>query len=199
MVNGVVCQSHDMKRPYPHAPVYVDGWRKTNDSAWVKCLSQPLNPDEKGRFSLDIEGLEGNGLLRYSLNNPASESDWGRIFINQWFSPTPKAYFEPQLELHCSPHSLLYKDKRMEKIKLGKKTVSPSILNGKHDQRPDVIDNSDVYLLNVGNHFGMERTLRYYDVLRLGERLKDCGIREPMSLLNAINLLEGNTIFEIGL
>lgn len=199
VVNGVVCQIHDRKRPYPHASLYVEGWRDINEQAGVKCLSQPVSADEKGRFTLNIEGLEGNGWLRYSLKNPASESDWSRIVIDQWFSPVPKAYFEPELELHCSPHSLLYKDKRMEKIKIGKKMVGTSMFNGMSEGETDGINDANLYVLNVGNQFGMVRTLKYYDVLRLGERLKDSGIRESMSLLNAINLLESNTIFEIGL
>lgn len=200
MVNGVVCRFNDMKRPYPNANLHVEGWRNMNDSVSGKCLSKQVRTDEKGRFALDIEGLEGDAFLHYSLKNPRAESDWSRIVIDQWFAPTPKAYFEPELELHCSPHSSLYnKDKQNEKIKLGKKADSPLKLSGDYDGEADDIQDGNFYVLNIGNRLGMVRTLKYYDMLRLAERMKDNGVREPMSLLNAINLLEGNTVYELGL
>lgn len=174
MVSGVVCKSDDLKKPYGHVSLMIDNYQIHKDSVVDISSSLQVNTDEKGRFAVDMDKKEGEWLMNYSPKNAESDLDWSRIAISQWYEPSPKPYFEPEMELLPTSNRITGETSKKQKM-------------------------SDLYILNRGNKYGIVRNLKYYDILRFRERLMDNGFKSSISLLKAMHLLDGNSLFDLGL
>ena len=165
-----------------------------------KSLQGSTRTDANGKFSFaNFADFSGDFYMQFSIKNDGEHSSWSRLAIDQWYAPCPRAFTASDLRLSIPVQK--------DSIVTYSQVYEPNTFNWTDTiprMIPTVLSEAKVsimgkyrgftggrYTWNGGEQHGEERAIKYYNVARVVEQLKDQGKAVP-DLGDLLPLLDDN-------
>ena len=153
-----------------------------------KSLQGSTQTDANGQFSFaNYADFNGDYFMQFNIRNNKNHSSWARLTIDQWYSPKPRAFTAPDLQLNIPKQKdsiIVYERNYEPETFVWQDTIPHSLPTSLSEAVASIKGKyrgftGGRYTCNGGEQHGEERAIKYYNVAQIVEQLKDEGKPVP--------------------
>lgn len=192
IIRGTLFKDNKKKDPFAQAYLNLSAYRYENDKVLGNTIIGHTQTDDSGKFAFESNiDFEGDYIAQFNMYNDKNKRKWTRLTIDRWFSPQPRPLWSSDLLLNGYERNAMENQHESE-IFEWKDTLQRTIVSTL--RTAEVVTHvrkykgftGNRYTYGGGENYGQRQSLKFINVEKEIERIKDLGGSGYINLLDLL-------------